>query len=149
VCACATGSWGGFLYFYPYYFIFFLSFFLFVFIFFFFPPFFSFFYFFLFVICFIFFFIFFHFLFHNTCLTSNKTSISSTGYLSAIFMGSAFNNYISYKSLLFSDMLCSTPNSLSRQCWIFCYIFRDLFVFIQHLNHYFVDLLQFCHRCLR
>jgi hypothetical protein len=21
-------------------------------------------------------------------------------------------------------------------------------VFIQHLNHYFVDLLQFCHRCL-
>jgi hypothetical protein len=139
---------GGFLYFYPYYFIFFSSFFLFVFIFFFFPPFFSFFYFFLFVICFIFFFIFFHFLFHNTCLTSNKT-ISSTGYLSAIFMGSAFNNYISYKSLLFSDMLCSTPNSLSRQCWIFCYIFRDLFVFIQHLNHYFVDLLQFCHRCLR
>jgi hypothetical protein len=40
----------------------------------------------------------------------------------------------------------------------FCYIFRDfdvswflplIFVFIQHLNHYFVDLLQFCHRCLR
>ena len=44
----------------------------------------------------------------------------------------------------------------------FCYIFRELsiyndvswfhpliFVFIQHLNHYFVDLLQFCHRCLR
>ena len=24
-----------------------------------------------------------------------------------------------------------------------------IFVFIQHLNHYFVDLLQFCHRCLR
>jgi hypothetical protein len=44
----------------------------------------------------------------------------------------------------------------------FWYIFRELsiynyvswfhpliFVFIQHLNHYFVDLLQFCHRCLR
>jgi uncharacterized protein YaaN involved in tellurite resistance len=25
----------------------------------------------------------------------------------------------------------------------------DIFVFIQHLNHYFVDLLQFCNRCLR
>ena len=71
-----------------------------------------------------------------------------TGYLPVIFMGSAFNNYISYKSLLFSDMLCSTPSSLSRPCWIFCYIFRDLdvswflpliFVFIQHLNHSFVD----------
>jgi hypothetical protein len=31
-----------------------------------------------------------------------------------IFMGSTFNNNISYKSLLFSDMLCSTPSSLSR-----------------------------------
>ena len=44
----------------------------------------------------------------------------------------------------------------------FCYIFRELsiysdvswflplvFVFIQHLNHYLVDLSQFCHICLR
>ena len=45
-------------------------------------------------------------------ITSNKTSFSSpfTGYLPAIFMGSTFNNYISYKSLLFSNMLCSTPS---------------------------------------
>jgi hypothetical protein len=52
----------------------------------------------------------------------------------------------------------STLSSLSRPPWLFCFIFRDLdvswfllliFVFIQHLNHYFVDLLQFCHRCLR
>jgi hypothetical protein len=41
-------------------------------------------------------------------------------------MGSAFNNYISCKSLLFSDMLCSTPSSLSRPRWICFYIFRDL-----------------------
>jgi hypothetical protein len=47
------------------------------------------------------------FFFHYTCLTRNKTlfSIPFTGYLSTIFMGSAFNNYISYISLLFSDML--------------------------------------------
>ena len=64
------------------------------------------------------------FFFHSTCLTSNTTSFSNpfTGYLPAIFIGSAFNDYISYKSLLFSDMLCSTP-------WIFCYIFRDLLTF--------------------
>jgi hypothetical protein len=49
-----------------------------------------------------------------------RLSFSSpfTGYLPIsrqfIFMGNAFNNYISYNSLLFSDMLCSTPSSLSR-----------------------------------
>ena len=85
---------------------------------------------------FFFFSFFFHFIilhicFHSTCLTSNKTSFSNpfTGYLPAIFIGSAFNDYISYKSLLFSDMLCSTPCSLSRLRWIFCYIFRDLLTF--------------------
>ena len=54
--------------------------------------------------------IFFFFIAH--VITSNKTSFSSpfTGYLPAIFMGSTFNNYISYKSLLFSNMLCSTPS---------------------------------------
>jgi hypothetical protein len=60
--------------------------------------------------------------------------------------------------VFFSDMLCSTPSSLLRPRWIFYYIFRDfdvswflplIFVFIQHLNHYFLDLLQFCHICLR
>jgi hypothetical protein len=50
-----------------------------------------------FIICFHFFSFFCH-----TCLTSSKTSFSSpfTGYLSAIFMGSAFNNYISYKKFV-------------------------------------------------
>jgi hypothetical protein len=52
--------------------------------------------------------------------------------------------------VLLSSLITSTLD--------FCYIFRDLdvswflpliFMFIQHLNHYFVDLLQFCHRCLR
>jgi hypothetical protein len=46
-----------------------------------------------------------------------------------------------------------------RFCYIFfrqLFIYGDvswflslIFVFIQHLNHYFVDLLQFSHRCLR
>ena len=46
---------------------------------------------------------FFSHFFHNTCLTSSKTSFSSpfTGYLPVMFMGSAFNNYISYKSFFF------------------------------------------------
>jgi rRNA maturation protein Nop10 len=34
-----------------------------------------------------------------------------------------------YKSLLFSDMLCSTASSLSRRIGFFCYIFRDLLKF--------------------
>ena len=82
---------------------------------------------------------FFHFFsFHNTCLTSNSTSFSTpfTGYLPAIFMGSTFYNYISYKILLFSDMLCSTPSSLSRPRWIFCYIFRDHLTFYSLIGRF-------------
>ena len=50
----------------------------------------------------IFFFVFFIYFFQNTYLTSNKASFSSpfTGYLPIIFMESAFNNYISYKSFV-------------------------------------------------
>ena len=173
MCACANGCWEGS----PYFFSVLFETKTIVFCFF--------------IFRFVFFFFFLHFIsiifsiffsFHNTCLTSNSTSFSTsfTGYLPAIFMGSTFYDYISYKILLFSDMLCSTPSSLSRPRWIFCYLFRDLltfysligrfcyvffrelstysdvsgffpliFVFIQHFNHYFVDLLQFCHRCLR
>jgi hypothetical protein len=49
---------------------------------------------------FIFFLFFFSTFFHNTCLTSSNTSFSSPfpGYLPAMFMGSTFHNYISYKS---------------------------------------------------
>ena len=95
----------------------------------------------------------------------------------AIFTGSAFNN--GFHLLCFRICSICTPSSLSRphcillyfqrsfsvlfiNCSFFLYIFRELliysdaswflsliFVFIQHLNHYFVDLLQFCHRCLR
>jgi hypothetical protein len=62
---------------------------------------------------------------------------------------SAFNNGFHLRYF----WIC-TPTSLSRRIAFFVFIFRDLdvswflpliFVFIQHLNHYFVDLLQFCH----
>ena len=64
-----------------------------------------------------------------------------------------------------SVQLLSLPRDFLRAWWRivpFWNIFRELsiyndiswfhpliFVFIQHHNHYFVDLLQFCHRCLR
>ena len=52
-----------------------------------------------------------------------------TGYLPLsppFLLGSTFNNYIFYKRLLFSDMLCSTPSSLSRPRCIFV-IFSEIF----------------------
>ena len=62
--------------------------------------------------------------------------------------------------VLFQIILFLFPRTFfSRTFWyIFCELsiynevswFHPLiFVFIQHLNHYFVDLLQFCYRCLR
>jgi hypothetical protein len=59
-----------------------------------------------------------------------RLSFSSpfTGYLplsQPFFMGSPFNIYISNKSLLFSDMLCSTPSSLS-QTYSHAHVSRDI-----------------------
>ena len=48
---------------------------------------------------------------------------------------------------------CSICSSYIR--FVFCFWrllfwgFTRIFVLIQHLNYYFVDLLEFCHRCLR
>jgi hypothetical protein len=72
------------------------------------------------------------------------------------FQQETTQNYVQWLSLR-RDFL--------RAWWLivhFWYIFRELsiysdaswfhpliFVFIQHLNHYFVDLLQLCHICLR
>jgi hypothetical protein len=68
-----------------------------------------------------------------------------------------FDSHFLQKFCCFRICCVVLPSILSRPCWILCYIFRDLdvsrflpliFVFIQHLNHYVVDLLEFCHRCL-
>ena len=109
------------------------------------------------------FFFYFHFIFFSFNFFSFFFSFFF--YISLIISGIFFIQHFQQATTQNSVQWLSLPRDFLRTWWLivrFWCIFRELsiysdvswfhpliFVFIHHLNHYFVDLLQFCHRCLR